>query len=100
MARALQGISRRQIGAVQNAAPAVWQARMPQKWLNGVIAVVAASYISGCAVGPDFSPPPAPEVAGYTPQPLPRQTAGARDPVGSPQRFAIGRDIPGEWWRL
>jgi NodT family efflux transporter outer membrane factor (OMF) lipoprotein len=73
---------------------------MPQKWLNGVVAVVAATCLSGCAVGPDFAPAPAPDVSGYTPQPLPHQTAGAKDPVGAPQRFAIGRDLPGEWWRL
>jgi NodT family efflux transporter outer membrane factor (OMF) lipoprotein len=65
-----------------------------------VIAAVAAASLSGCAVGPDFSPPPAPDVGGYTPKPLPHQTAAAKDPVGAPQRFATGRDLPGDWWRL
>src|SRR5262249_14211635 len=46
------------------------------------------------------SPPPGPDVSGYTPRPLPHQTAAAKDPLGAPQRFAIGRDLPGEWWRL
>jgi NodT family efflux transporter outer membrane factor (OMF) lipoprotein len=87
--------------AAHNAvSPPVRQVRSQQKWLNRFIAVVATACLSGCAVGPDFSPPPAPDVSGYTPKPLPHQTAAAKDAVGAPQRFAIGRDLPGDWWRL
>jgi NodT family efflux transporter outer membrane factor (OMF) lipoprotein len=44
--------------------------------------------------------PPAPDVSGYTPKPLPAQTVAAGDAAGGPQRFVIGRDLPGDWWRL
>jgi len=62
--------------------------------------VIAAAHVSGCAVGPDFVHPPAPDVSGYTPKPLPARTAGADNAVGAAQRFANGRDIPGDWWSL
>jgi NodT family efflux transporter outer membrane factor (OMF) lipoprotein len=63
-----------------------------------VVATVAL--LSGCAVGPDFAPPPAPDANGYLPKPLPHQTAAAADVAGAPQHFDIGRDIPGDWWHL
>jgi NodT family efflux transporter outer membrane factor (OMF) lipoprotein len=63
-------------------------------------ALVAVALVSGCAVGPDFAPPPAPEASGYTPHPLPPHTAAAADAAGAPQHFDIGRDIPGDWWRV
>ena len=44
--------------------------------------------------------PPAPDVSGYTPKPLPAQTGAADDVAGGAQRFVIGRDLPGDWWRL
>ncbi len=56
--------------------------------------------LAGCAVGPDFRHPPAPEVKRYTPAPLPAQTASADTAGGAAQRFAPGADIPGQWWRL
>lgn len=56
--------------------------------------------LSACAVGPDFSPPPAPPVAGYTPEAQLASTTGAPVPGGAPQHFAAGRDIPAEWWRV
>ena len=44
---------------------------------------LGATLLAGCAVGPDFVPPPAPDVHGYTPEPLaqrphPRPTRGRR----------------------
>src|SRR5262249_34877472 len=53
-----------------------------------------------CAVGPDFERPPAPQVAGYTPEPLAQQTASSEVAGGEAQRFVQALDIPGEWWRL
>jgi NodT family efflux transporter outer membrane factor (OMF) lipoprotein len=56
--------------------------------------------LAGCAVGPDFKKPAAPEVSGYTPAPL-STTAGTTNVTGGePQRFVSGSDIPGEWWTL
>jgi NodT family efflux transporter outer membrane factor (OMF) lipoprotein len=57
--------------------------------------------LSACAVGPDFAVPPAPELSGYTPEgPKPASTASVDIAGGAAQKFAIGRDIPGEWWRV
>ena len=55
---------------------------------------------SGCAVGPDFLRPKAPDVTGYTPEPLAEKTASASTTAGEAQAFALGRDIPGQWWTL
>jgi NodT family efflux transporter outer membrane factor (OMF) lipoprotein len=56
--------------------------------------------LSACAVGPDFTPPPAPPVAGYTPEADPLSTASADVAGGAAQRFDTSRDIPGEWWKV
>ncbi|HLG83103.1 MAG TPA: efflux transporter outer membrane subunit [Bradyrhizobium sp.] len=60
--------------------------------------VQCALSLGGCAVGPDFMPPPAPEVGGYTAHPL-AATASAKVEGGSAQQFATGADLPGTWWR-
>jgi NodT family efflux transporter outer membrane factor (OMF) lipoprotein len=54
----------------------------------------------GCAVGPDFKPPAAPQVRGYTPDALPATVTAAAVPGGEDQRFAQGRDIAADWWSL
>ena len=56
--------------------------------------------LAGCAVGPDFERPPAPNVTGYTPEPLASRTVSASGPGGQAQRFDSGLDLPGEWWKL
>ncbi len=58
------------------------------------------SVLAGCTVGPDFSRPASPEVAGYTPEPLAAQTTSASVPGGEAQRFVKDLDIPGQWWTL
>jgi NodT family efflux transporter outer membrane factor (OMF) lipoprotein len=63
-------------------------------------AVVVAAVLAGCAVGPDFSVPPAPENAGYLPAFPPASTASAPVAGGAAQRFVPGKDIPGDWWTL
>jgi NodT family efflux transporter outer membrane factor (OMF) lipoprotein len=63
-------------------------------------AAMVAATVCGCAVGPDFAPPPPPEGAGYTAAPAPARTAAANVPGGEAQRFLNGRDIPGDWWRV
>jgi NodT family efflux transporter outer membrane factor (OMF) lipoprotein len=68
--------------------------------LSRFLAVAATAAMSGCAVGPDFKVPLAPDVSGYAPKALPAQTAAAGDTAGGPQRFVIGRDLPGDWWRM
>lgn len=64
------------------------------------IAVAAALSLSGCAVGPDFQPPPAPAVDSYTPEGKLATTASTDIAAGTAQRFKLGRDIPGEWWKV
>jgi NodT family efflux transporter outer membrane factor (OMF) lipoprotein len=64
----------------------------------GVLA--AAMLLASCAVGPDFLHPAAPDVNGYTKEPLGSQTSSTDAPTGRAQRFAPGRDIPQEWWAL
>ena len=51
-------------------------------------------------MGPDFGPPAPPDVSGYTPGPAPARTVASDVSGGAAQRFAKGRDIPGDWWRL
>jgi NodT family efflux transporter outer membrane factor (OMF) lipoprotein len=63
---------------------------------------VALSLLSlaACAIGPDFVVPPAPPVAGYTPDTPPTPTTSADVSGGAAQKFVVGRDIPGEWWKV
>ncbi len=56
--------------------------------------VFAALLVSGCAVGPDFSTPSAPDVSAYDSIPLPAVT------LDGAQAFAPGKDIPAAWWEL
>ena len=56
--------------------------------------------LAACAVGPDFAPPPAPPVAGYTPDTPPATTAATDVNGGAAQKFVMGRDIPGDWWKV
>ena len=64
------------------------------------IAGCTALLAAGCAVGPNFKPPPAPHVEGYTGTPLQRTAATPGVAGGHAQRFASGADIPADWWRL
>ncbi|HEX3936349.1 MAG TPA: TolC family protein, partial [Xanthobacteraceae bacterium] len=66
---------------------------------NGAVALSLLA-LSACAVGPDFTPPPAPPAASYTPESHPAPTASSNVPGGAAQKFDLGRDIPGEWWRI
>jgi NodT family efflux transporter outer membrane factor (OMF) lipoprotein len=56
--------------------------------------------LAGCAVGPDFSHPAAPDITRYTREPLAVQTAGTDVAGGERQRLIQGRDIPQEWWAV
>jgi NodT family efflux transporter outer membrane factor (OMF) lipoprotein len=85
--------SRSVVGA--STSPQYGRGRSLLPWARYVLAVLAVALISGCAVGPDFAPPPAPDVSGYTPEPL--ATAPAR---GDTQHFVSDLDLPGQWWTL
>jgi NodT family efflux transporter outer membrane factor (OMF) lipoprotein len=54
----------------------------------------------GCAVGPDYKKPTAPEINRYTSAPI-WTTSGITNVIGGEaQHFLAGKDIPGEWWKL
>jgi NodT family efflux transporter outer membrane factor (OMF) lipoprotein len=61
--------------------------------------MAAAMLLTGCAVGPDFLHPAAPEIIRYTREPL-TTTSAADIASGQTQHFVVGRDIPQEWWKL
>ena len=54
----------------------------------------------GCAVGPDFKRPDAPDTKSYDSEALPAATGSADNESGAAQKFAMGADIPSEWWTL
>jgi NodT family efflux transporter outer membrane factor (OMF) lipoprotein len=64
--------------------------------LTGFLALLA----SGCAVGPDFERPDAPGMKEYDADALPDATSSAKTEGGEAQNFAMGEDIPAEWWTL
>lgn len=55
--------------------------------------------LAGCAAGPDFRRPAAPEVAGYTATPVAVRTASAPVPLGKAQHLADGMAADARWWR-
>ncbi len=55
--------------------------------------------VAGCAVGPNFHKPQAPDGAGYTTTPLPDATAAANIHGGDAQRLVIGQELPHAWWQ-
>jgi NodT family efflux transporter outer membrane factor (OMF) lipoprotein len=71
---------------------------MHKKYLTTPILLL--SCLAGCAVGPDFKPPAAPAVTGYTRNPLPSLTASSATDHGAAQRFVPDMDIPAEWWQV
>jgi len=56
--------------------------------------------LAGCAVGPDFETPPAPQTDTYTETELPEKTVETKGPGGQSQVFVDGMDISGCWWHL
>ncbi len=67
--------------------------------LRAALPLVAAAIV-GCAAGPDFHRPPAPDSNAYIDKNLSPETVSAPGIAGASQYFAVGRDIPAEWWTL
>ena len=57
-------------------------------------------FIAGCAVGPNFKEPAAPNINGYTVGPLSAAVGETNVIGGQAQQFVQGQDIPGQWWTL
>jgi NodT family efflux transporter outer membrane factor (OMF) lipoprotein len=64
------------------------------------IAVQAMLLIAGCAVGPNFRRPTAPDVSDYTAHPVSTTVTTTNVQGGEAQRFGKGSDIAGDWWTL
>jgi len=62
--------------------------------------VLGGALLMGCAVGPNFQPPEAPDTQAYTSTALPSETATASVAGGTAQRFKMGEKIPNQWWKL
>ncbi len=55
--------------------------------------------LAGCAAGPDFKRPAAPEVGDYTATPVFAQTESATARLGESQRLVAGMEVDAQWWR-
>ena len=64
------------------------------------LALLAATALSACAVGPDFHAPAPPATTHYTRAPEPTGTVSAPGASGTAQTFSTERDIPADWWTL
>jgi NodT family efflux transporter outer membrane factor (OMF) lipoprotein len=82
----------------------------PKKWNRTTLlriksimlawAASAGAVLYGCAVGPDYQEPGAPNVQSYTATPIPAETSSAPVRGGESQRLILGQDIPERWWSL
>jgi NodT family efflux transporter outer membrane factor (OMF) lipoprotein len=63
-------------------------------------ASVFALLVAGCAVGPDFKRPAAPQVTDLTADPVSTTVTTSSVQGGEAQRFAKGGDIAADWWTL
>jgi NodT family efflux transporter outer membrane factor (OMF) lipoprotein len=71
-----------------------------QPTLFTCVAAVGGLLVAGCAVGPDFKKPAAPDVKGYTATPLAATSSTTGVSGGETQRFVEGGDISADWWAL
>ena len=74
--------------------------RISKSRLTQLIVASALLLATGCAVGPKFKKPPAPDVSGYTPAPISTTSSTSNVAGGESQHLVEGQDIPGEWWTL
>ncbi|MBD8900081.1 efflux transporter outer membrane subunit [Rhodanobacter sp. DHG33] len=58
--------------------------------------LAGATLLAGCMVGPDYHRPDAPKDDRYTAQPMPAAVGQG----GDAQHFAVGMDVPAQWWTL
>jgi NodT family efflux transporter outer membrane factor (OMF) lipoprotein len=68
------------------------------RYRSATAAPFAAMLLSSCAVGPNFSVPPAPDVDRYTPEKLASPSAAPGAPPIKPQHFVGGADVATLWW--
>jgi NodT family efflux transporter outer membrane factor (OMF) lipoprotein len=68
--------------------------------VTGLLAASLLLFTAGCAVGPNFKRPAAPDVRGYTPTPISTTSSTSNVAGGEAQHLVEAQDIPGEWWTL
>lgn len=77
----------------------VYPAKSEHKTVRTFTALSFAILLAGCATGPDFKRPEAPDVSAYIVTPLPEQTASAPTLMGGTQRFSVGAGVSAQWWQ-
>ena len=80
--------------------PAFPDSALSKTRLRPLIAAPILALLAGCAVGPNFKRPAAPDVSDYVPAPLSSTTNTPNTVGGESQRFASGADIAADWWTL
>jgi NodT family efflux transporter outer membrane factor (OMF) lipoprotein len=65
---------------------------------SAIVLAAMSLAISGCAVGPNFSPADKPDVTGYVRGNLASADAGKGPPSVPGQRFLSGADVSTRWW--
>jgi len=65
-----------------------------------VLSPLLIAALAGCAVGPDFKAPAAPNTDRYTAESLPAATVATDVAGGEAQTFNPGRAVPEQWWKL
>lgn len=66
--------------------------------LRPVLAAGVALALAGCAAGPDYRVPAAPQTSRFTLEALPALTAGGSTDTDRPQRFVDAAAVPPAWW--
>ncbi|MBV8804113.1 MAG: hypothetical protein JO042_03680, partial [Sinobacteraceae bacterium] len=69
-------------------------------WRSTTAGVIAVIFVAGCAVGPNFHSPAAPQTTQYTRGQQPTETVDAAVPGGSTQTLVVGKDIQSDWYSL
>jgi NodT family efflux transporter outer membrane factor (OMF) lipoprotein len=64
----------------------------------GLAAAMLALALAGCAVGPDFVSPAAPNADGYVRGKLASPDAGGGEPHVAAQHFVSGAEVSARWW--
>ena len=67
---------------------------------SALIPALLVLSIAGCAVGPNFKPPAAPNVSWLHRRSLTATAATPNVVGGEAQRFVAGADLAGDWWTL
>ena len=71
-----------------------------QSALLACLATLGSLFVAGCAVGPNFKQPAAPDVDSYAASPVANTVSTAGVSGGEAQRFIPGADISADWWTL